>query len=54
MAEVVEQLIEVMNDELLCQRDLAGVLENKLDAIRHHDLSRLRAAGSVTKKKSHP
>ena len=32
-----------MNEELQCQRDLAGVLENKLDAMRHYDVSRLEA-----------
>ena len=38
MADSVEQLIETMNQELQCQRDLAGLLENKLDAMRRYDV----------------
>lgn len=43
MAEAVEQLIAAMNDELQHQRDLKSVLEQKLDAMRHYDISRLHA-----------
>lgn len=41
MADAVEQLIEAMNQELQCQRELAGLLENKLDAMRRYDVRRL-------------
>ena len=43
MADAVEQLIEAMNQELQCQRELAGLLENKLDAMRRYDVRRLDA-----------
>jgi len=43
MASELEKLVEVMNDQLQWHRDLAAVLENKLDAVRHYDASRLEA-----------
>ncbi|KPK77642.1 MAG: hypothetical protein AMJ79_02560 [Phycisphaerae bacterium SM23_30] len=43
MADAVEQLIEAMQDELQCHRKLAAVLDGKLDAMRHFDVSRLEA-----------
>ena len=43
MNQTLENLIEVMNEELQSQRDLAQMLENKLDAMRHYDISRLEA-----------
>ena len=43
MADALEQLLETMREELQWQRDLAAVLENKLDAMRHYDVSRLES-----------
>jgi flagellar biosynthesis/type III secretory pathway chaperone len=43
MANHVEQLIKTLQQELEYQRELAAVLDNKLDAMRHYDLSRLEA-----------
>jgi len=43
MAQALEKLIDAMEQELQWQRDLAAVLEHKLDAMRHHDISRLEA-----------
>ena len=35
MTEPVIQLIEIMQDELRSQRNLAEILNNKLDAMKH-------------------
>jgi len=43
MAEIAEKLIDAMKMELNCQQSLAALLDNKLDAMRHYDLSRLEA-----------
>ena len=43
MSEAVEQLIEKMQEDLQSHQELASVLENKLDAMRHYDISRLEA-----------
>jgi flagellar biosynthesis/type III secretory pathway chaperone len=43
MANHVQHLIETLQKELEYQRELAAVLDNKLDAMRHYDLSRLDA-----------
>ena len=43
MADAVEQLIEAMQQELRWQQELAVVLDNKLDAMKHYDMSRLEA-----------
>jgi flagellar biosynthesis/type III secretory pathway chaperone len=43
MAETLSELIEVLRQELQWQLDLATVLEQKLDAMRHYDTSRLDA-----------
>lgn len=43
MSESVEKLMQTMEEDLRNQRDLAAVLENKLDAMRHFDMSRLDA-----------
>jgi len=43
VSDVVEKLIQMMQDELQCHSDLAAVLENKLDAMRHYDISRLES-----------
>ena len=50
MADAVQQLIEAMQHELQWQRDLAMVLDNKLDAMRHYDMSRLEALGQSEQK----
>jgi flagellar biosynthesis/type III secretory pathway chaperone len=43
MANHVQQLIETLQQELQYQQELAVVLDNKLDAMRHYDLSRLES-----------
>ena len=43
MANHVQQLIETLQQELQYQQELAAVLDNKLDAMRHYDISRLEA-----------
>ena len=43
MNEKVEQLIEAMNEDLRRHRQLAKVLDAKLDAMRKRDLERLEA-----------
>jgi len=43
MADAIHELLTYMGEELRKQRDLADVLENKLDAMRHYDMSRLEA-----------
>lgn len=43
MFEPVEKLIEAMQDDLQLHRELGQVLDNKLDAMRHRDISRLEA-----------
>jgi len=43
MSDVVNKLIQILEDDLRWHQDLAAVLENKLDAMRHYDLSRLEA-----------
>ena len=45
MTEAVQQLIEAMQNELQGQQNLAVILDNKLDAMRHYDMSRLEALG---------
>ena len=45
MTEAVKQLIEAMQDELQGQQNLAVILDNKLDAMRHYDMSRMDALG---------
>lgn len=41
MGQLVDRLIEQMREELQLQQGLVTVLENRLDAMRHYDLSRL-------------
>ena len=43
MSEAVEKLIQILEDDLQWHQSLAVVLENKLDAMRHYDMSRLEA-----------
>jgi len=43
MADALENVIQVLNEQLRFYRDLAAVLENKLDAMRHYDATRLEA-----------
>ena len=43
MADAVEQLIEAMLDELQSHKKLSAVLDGKLDAMRHFDVSRLES-----------
>ncbi|MCP4707763.1 MAG: flagellar protein FlgN [Planctomycetes bacterium] len=43
MANAVEQLIVAMQDELQGHKKLSAVLDNKLDAMRHFDVSRLES-----------
>ena len=43
MSEAAEKLFQTIQDDLQWHRDLAAVLENKLDAMRHYDMSRLEA-----------
>ncbi|MBN1763975.1 MAG: flagellar protein FlgN [Sedimentisphaerales bacterium] len=43
MLKSVDNLIQTLQDDLQWHSDLAVVLENKLDAMRHFDLSRLEA-----------
>ena len=43
MSEAVEKLIQILEDDLQWHQSLAAVLENKLDAMRHYDMSRLEA-----------
>lgn len=43
MAELVEQLIFAMQDEVRVHEELAGVLDGKLDALKCRDLSRLES-----------
>lgn len=43
MAEIAKKLIDAMKTELNYQQSLAVLLDNKLDAMRHYDLSRLEA-----------
>ena len=43
MADAVEQLIKTMQDELESHKKLSAVLDNKLDAMRHFDVSRLES-----------
>jgi flagellar biosynthesis/type III secretory pathway chaperone len=39
----MQQLIEAMQQELQYQQNLMVLLENKLDAMRHYDISRMQA-----------
>jgi flagellar biosynthesis/type III secretory pathway chaperone len=41
MADAMNELIQVLQQELRWQRELAEVLEQKLDAMRHYDTGRL-------------
>ena len=43
MAELAEQLISAMQDELRVHEELAGVLDGKLAALKCRDLSRLES-----------
>ncbi|MBN1846165.1 MAG: flagellar export chaperone FlgN [Sedimentisphaerales bacterium] len=43
MTDTIQQLIETLQQELRYQQELAQVLDNKLDAMRHYDLPRLEA-----------
>ena len=43
MSEAVEKLTQILEDDLQWHQSLAAVLENKLDAMRHYDMSRLEA-----------
>jgi flagellar biosynthesis/type III secretory pathway chaperone len=43
MADAVNRLIDTLQRELNYQRDLAAVLDNKLDAMRRYDMPRLEA-----------
>ena len=43
MDDPTEQLISVMQQEVQSHEELAQLLENKLDAMKHYDLSRLEA-----------
>lgn len=43
MSKSVEILLTAMQEELQWQQDLAAVLDSKLDAMKHYDLSRLEA-----------
>ena len=43
MADAVEQLIEAMQEELRSHKKLSALLDGKLDAMRHFDVSRLEA-----------
>lgn len=45
MSDVLKKLVDVMQDDLRWHNSLAAVLENKLDAMRCRDLSRLEALG---------
>ena len=45
MAEAITQLIDVMQRELQVHQQLAVLLEGKIDAMRHYDLSRLESLG---------
>ncbi len=47
MANIFEPLCEAMNAELQAQQQLASLLENKLDAMRCYDLSRLEALAAT-------
>lgn len=47
MADTLEQLIESMSQDLDRHRTLAQLLDNKLDAMRRHDISRLESLGVV-------
>ena len=43
MADVAEQLITAMQAEFKGQQDLTALLEGKIDAMQHYDMSRLEA-----------
>jgi len=45
MTDTVQQLIDAMQQELQFQQDLAALLDHKLDAMRHYDISRMEALG---------
>ncbi|MBN2212025.1 MAG: flagellar export chaperone FlgN [Sedimentisphaerales bacterium] len=47
MANVFDPLLEAMSAELQAQHQLAVLLENKLDAMRRYDLSRLEALSAT-------
>ena len=50
MTEPVIQLIEIMQDELRSQRNLAEILNNKLDAMKHYDMTRLEALSQAERR----
>jgi hypothetical protein len=43
MSKSVEIVLVAMQEELQWQQDLAAVLDNKLDAMKHYDITRLEA-----------
>jgi len=43
MANAVEQLIAALQDELQGHQKLSAILDGKLDAMRHFDVSRLES-----------
>jgi len=43
MSDAVEKLLQTLQDDWQWHHDLAAVLENKLDAMRHFDITRLEA-----------
>jgi len=43
MADEIEKLMELMQEDLQRHRELAQILDNKLDAMRHRDIPRLEA-----------
>lgn len=45
MSGVINNLIDVLQTDWQVHKELAQVLENKLDAMRHYDLTRLESLG---------
>ncbi len=43
MSKAVEKLIQALQDDIKGHGEMGSILENKLDAMRHFDLSRLEA-----------
>jgi len=50
MTDPVIQLIETMQDDLRSQQNLAELLNNKLDAMKHYDMSRLEALSQTERR----